>query len=60
MTVYTSHGVELWARYNLYKTVGLQWTVCDMMMYKFWIVHFFNQILPEMDPVGDILNELGF
>ena len=48
-----------WANYNLFRVVGLQNLVCDRIMYRYWLFHFFNQFVPEMNPYL-FLRDIGF
>ena len=42
MWVPVSTSYQKWADYNALGVFNLQYLVCDKIMYKYWLFHFFN------------------
>mmetsp|Transcript_39547 Transcript_39547/g.60410 ORF Transcript_39547/g.60410 Transcript_39547/m.60410 type:complete len:82 (-) Transcript_39547:48-293(-) len=55
--VVTSEAGRLYAAYKLLEIFELEWAVCDPVMFKYWIFHWFNWWLPEMQPFAWLLGE---
>ena len=59
MSVPVSTANQKWADYNLWSVIGFEnWAVCDKVMFRYWLFHPFNELLPEMNPFL-ILKDLG-
>ena len=59
MVIYTSQGIQNYADYSLFGSIQLEWLICDKIMFKYWLFHAINLLLPEMDPLEGLLKDLG-
>ena len=48
VSVLTSRAIEQEAWYELLGLFGVEWIVCDPIMFKFWLIHGINQWIPEL------------
>ena len=45
-----------WHQYNNYEMLvnfGMEWMICDPIMFKYWIIHGINRWIPELITFGD-------
>ena len=48
--VVSADSNRIYALYSLFKMNNIEWMICDPVMFKYWIIHFLNFFLPDMDP----------
>ena len=53
VNVVTSHAHTQINNYKFLGNWGLEWMVCDPIMFKYWLVHGINRFIPDLVFFGD-------
>ena len=50
----TSHAYDLLSWYRVLTLFNMQWIICDIMAYKYWVFHPIHFWIPSFNPLGDL------
>ena len=58
--VVSSEALRQYAWFSLLKVLKLHWLVCEPIMYKFFLFHSINLLVPGMHPLENLMEDWGF